>query len=650
MRITSASSVSDFFQSAASIPLVAALVFAVAPTSILAQQIPQLCSENNGTWLEKYRECESVSATWCHSAGGQFAECESACRHASEPVPCTMQCVPVCKFACPVGQDGTNSPHIEDGKPDASKADQAGRPNGESYVRDSEPPLFSYEELVQLSLDQPMSQELAGKLHTVTTTPFINNEAYYRGARPRPLEIRGLGPSLRVVEWNIERGLSLDDIQLFLTDKDRFMAKVEEERKKAKETGHRTRAVNMENIPQEIEILKAADVWILNEVDWGVKRTQYREVVRELAETLNMNWAYGVEFLEVDSKQLGTDTFEDKEDEKERQQLLEQFRVDKDKVRALHGNAVLSRYPILGARLIPFKVGYNWFKEKKITALEKGKRKAAVLVGEELLQEVRRGGRTTLYVDLDVPEVSGQRLTIAATHLENRTKPKVRRQQMEELLGEVRGVHNPVVIAGDWNTSGSNSTPTSASNMLYKRYGSLDFWTTQGIQWATGVGLVYSAARGIRKLAGIQYRVDPTSANIPGIHANLERGLFKTLERFRFSDGKAFDFRGVSARTVNEKSGTLGDSNQRLGRGFAPTFVTEFVWRKLRVAKFKLDWIVVKSELTNPRDVKGPYIFAPHFGRTLFDLNNSTLEPLSDHSPMTVDLPFQEPLPTGATN
>src|SRR5579863_9244070 len=88
--------VSGFFRSAA---IVAALVIGVPPTSVLAQQLPRLCAENNGTWLEKYRECESVSQQWCHSAGGQFLECESACRHASAPGPCTMQCVPVCKFA-----------------------------------------------------------------------------------------------------------------------------------------------------------------------------------------------------------------------------------------------------------------------------------------------------------------------------------------------------------------------------------------------------------------------------------------------------------------------------------------------------------------------------------------------------------------------
>jgi Endonuclease/Exonuclease/phosphatase family len=359
--------------------------------------------------------------------------------------------------------------------------------------------------------------------------------------------------------------------------------------------------------------------------------------------TLNMNWAYGVEFLEIDSKQLGTDTFEDNESEADRQQLLEIFKVDKDKVRALHGNAVLSRYPIRSARLVPFTVGYDWFKESKIRTVEKVKRKAALLVGEDLLQEVRRGQRTTLYVDLDVPEAPGHRVTIAATHLENRAKPKIRRQQMEELLKEVHDIQNPVVVAGDMNTTGSDSTPTSVEYMLYKRYGSLDFWTTKGIQWTTGVGMIYTGAKTARKLAGIQYRVDPTSANIPGASPNLERGFFSTLERYRFADGKAIDFRGLPERTTNGKPGTLADSNQRLSKGFAPTFVTELIWGNVRIAKFKLDWFFIKADMETPRDAKGSFLFAPHFARTMPDLNNCPAEPISDHSPMTVDLPFQEP-------
>lgn len=513
----------------------------------------------------------------------------------------------------------------------------------QDYVRNSQPTLFSYDELVQLGKDHELGPELAQKLHVVTTTPFVNNEAYLRGARPRPLDVQGLGPSLRVACWNIERGLKLDDIQLFLKDKNAFMAKVAEERKKAKESKKKIRDVDMEKIPQEIEVLKAADVWILSEVDWGVKRTQYREVIRELGEALNMNWAYGVEFLEVSPLQLGTDTFDDGEPDKDRQQLLEEFKVDKDRVRALHGNAILSRYPIRAARLVPFTVGYDWSKENKIRTLEKAKRKAAIVIGEELLQEMRRGQRTTLFVDLDVPEAPGQMVTVASTHLENRVKPQVRRKQMEELLQQIHEVPHPVVVAGDLNSTGSDDTPTSVENALYKRYGSADFWTTKGVQWATGVGMVYSGAKAMMKLSGVQYRIDPTSANVPGASPNLERGLFASVEKFHFADGHTFDFRGVTERSVNGKSGTLGDSNERGSKGFAPTFVTELTWGKVSVAKYKLDWIFVKSNLVSPRDLKGPYVFAPHFARTMPDLNNALPEPLSDHSPLTVDLPFHEP-------
>jgi endonuclease/exonuclease/phosphatase family metal-dependent hydrolase len=513
----------------------------------------------------------------------------------------------------------------------------------QNYVHDSEPTLFSYDELVQLSLRQPLNPKLAEKLRVIGTTPFINNEAYLGGARPRPLEVAGLGPSLRVAFWNIERGLGLDYIQLFLREKDAFMAKVEKERNNAKQSGKRVRDVELEKIPEEIETLKAADVWILNEVDWGVKRTGYREVVRELGKALNMNWSYGVEFLEIDSKQLGTDQFDDGEDKGSQKQLLEAFKVDKERLRALHGNAVLSRYPIRSARVVPFSVGYDWFKESKIRPLEKGKRQASKLIGEDMMREVRRGQRMTLYVDLDVPEAPGQRVTIAATHLENRTRPKTRRKQLAELLKEVHGLSNPVIIAGDMNTSGSDSTPTSVENMLYKRYGDIDFWTTKGIQWTTGVGLIYTSAKAVRNLAGIEYRVDPTSANIPGVSPNLERGFFSSLEKFRFGDGKAIDFRGVETRTTNGTEGTLADSNQRQSMGFTPTFITELIWGKVRVARFKLDWIFVKDDISEPRDTKGSYAFAPHFPRTLIDLNNCPPEPISDHSPMTVDLPFREP-------
>lgn len=75
---------------------------------------------------------------------------------------------------------------------------------GQQYTRYSSPEMFSYEDLVALSQDQQFEPDLAEKLKRITTTPFLSNEAYYRGARPHRPDIEGLGPSLRFVFWNIE--------------------------------------------------------------------------------------------------------------------------------------------------------------------------------------------------------------------------------------------------------------------------------------------------------------------------------------------------------------------------------------------------------------------------------------------------------------
>jgi hypothetical protein len=88
----------------------ALLLYAGLPTLGLAQQRPQSCARHNGTWLEQYQECEYASKEWCDREGGQFDECGSACRHDPNLArPCTMQCVPVCKFpAARIGKDPEN--------------------------------------------------------------------------------------------------------------------------------------------------------------------------------------------------------------------------------------------------------------------------------------------------------------------------------------------------------------------------------------------------------------------------------------------------------------------------------------------------------------------------------------------------------------
>lgn len=62
------------------------------------------------------------------------------------------------------------------------------------------------------------------------------------------------------------------------------------------------------------------------------------------------------------------------------------------------------------------------------------------------------------------------------------------------------------------------------------------------------------------------------------------------------------------------------------------------------VGKFKLDWIFVRPPaITEPYEKGAPHRFSPHFGRTLKSLNNAVQDGISDHSPIMLDLPLNEP-------
>ncbi|HSV27812.1 MAG TPA: peptidoglycan-binding domain-containing protein, partial [Sedimentisphaerales bacterium] len=157
------------------------------------------------------------------------------------------------------------------------------------YVRLQQPKMLTYDDLLALGRSDKVSSGLENKLHAITTTPFLSNEAYYRGARPHRPKLNQLGSSLRLVTWNIERGLELDGIKLLFANTEDFVRQAELNEQKA----------DIAQMRQDIEVLKSADILVLNEVDWGLKRTGYRSIVRELGDALNMNWAYGVEFVEV---------------------------------------------------------------------------------------------------------------------------------------------------------------------------------------------------------------------------------------------------------------------------------------------------------------------------------------------------------------
>lgn len=504
-----------------------------------------------------------------------------------------------------------------------------------SYTRTSQPSFLTYSELVAISEEDPPKPDLAKKLNSLLTTPFLSNEAFYRGAKPMRPDLKGVGPSLRLVVWNIERGLELDAIKLVLTDKKEFLAKVHKPPPDDKDQP----PASLAQLSAQIDVLQSADVFVLNEVDWGMKRTDYKAVVKELADTLNMNWTYGVEFVEVDPKVLGLDSFEGVKDEAKRKELQELFSVDQERVLGLHGSAILSRYPIREARLVPFKhQAYDWYRgEKKYGKVEAGKRKgASVAFGEEILREVRRGGRTNLIANLDVPDLPEKQVTIVATHIENRTAPKGRRKQGEELLDLIRAIPNPVIVAGDMNTTGADGSVSSVKSLALSKATDPAYWTTQGIKYATGVGIGMDVMSFAFKQT--KFQSDPTAAGVPLVAANPEQGLFKDLNQFRFDDGSRLDFRGDPELSETGRGGTLGNSNERGSKGFLTTYALP---RTLGVkGKFKLDWVFVKAYLKKDEIAPDSYRFAPRFAHTMNEVNQATGEPLSDHAPISVDLPF----------
>ncbi len=495
------------------------------------------------------------------------------------------------------------------------------------------PEVFSYSELQQLYDNEKLSQSLESKLNLLLTQPLVNNS--FRPNTPVSFtQSQKLGEFLRVVHWNIERGLEFDAIEAVFKGEKELLALLDNERFPPDSDKRR-------EILKEAAILREADIIVLNEVDWGVKRTDYRNVAAELAERLGMNYAFGVQFVELSPIHINKEI---KPEDAEQQEVLNLISVDTARYKGLQGVAILSRFPLENVRLVPFETQpYDWYKSEKEGAsfLEKGKRELSKRVFlEKILPEVRRGGRATLIAEIADERLPSGRVTIAATHLENRTKPANRHKQLEELLEEIKEIRHPVILAGDMNTSTSDLTPTSFRRELTKRFGNPKFWIKQGISLILGIGFLEDFAMTAITF-GRKY-ADPTVKSIPIISPNPERRFFSTLEDFRFTDGGAFDFRGDKTHSIGSKNKRLSNSNERGRFGFITTYQVK---RPIGfIGKYKLDWIFVKpAKLINPRDSKQSYLFAPHFGQTMTEINEVVEDRISDHRPILVDLPITEP-------
>jgi hypothetical protein len=268
------------------------------------------------------------------------------------------------------------------------------------------PEKLRFEELLQLAVQEPLPANLADHLKRLLSEPFISDEATLSGVQPIRPVTPGLGPLLRVAEWNIERGVNEQRVELSFSDSHRF-------EQIAEETYHDTR---LRDLRKALAILRSADVIILDEVDLGMTRTDYRDIAKDLAQALHFNYVYGVEFVELNRLYLGEKSL-DRIAEQRPHDPHEVFGVDPGRYRGLEGTAVLTRYPIRNARIVRLPECYDWFhgEIQEISDLERVKRwSAEELFEERIRRQVRRGGRMALIVDIGVPEAAGQQVTIVA--------------------------------------------------------------------------------------------------------------------------------------------------------------------------------------------------------------------------------------------
>ncbi|MDE1178822.1 MAG: hypothetical protein PW789_19785 [Edaphobacter sp.] len=489
-------------------------------------------------------------------------------------------------------------------------------------------PTFTFSELVTLSSSAPLPEDLDARLGNVLHSVVLDNSA---SRTATPLQLPTLGPAIRAAEWNIERGENFDWVVLALKGDKTFRSRL------AKDNPALS-ADDLDKATQEEAQLSQASILILNEVDLGMLRSGYRDVARELASQLQMNFVYAPEFVEVDPLKLGTEQLTSSDtggDEQLRTDLETQLKADPARYKGLHGSAILSRYPISNVHVVRLPVCYDWFGKEidSVSKIEQGKRFASDKIFlEKIEREIRRGGRIAIIADLSIPDVPGGKVTIVNAHLENKCPPACRLRQMRSIFDAIKQTPYPVIFSGDLNTTGSDAAKLSLGYILKSKATDYRFWAGQAVRMGTPLPSLFA-------LNYFKNFSDPTAFDIKILANNKEAALFSTTQKFRFTDHGRFDFRGDRKFTVNDTSRRLANSNQRARKGFVYTFALPRDFKGF-YGRFKLDWFFVKPLYRGRTDTG---TLAPVFPRTMVTLNNAPAQQISDHSPITVDLPLHSP-------
>jgi endonuclease/exonuclease/phosphatase family metal-dependent hydrolase len=208
------------------------------------------------------------------------------------------------------------------------------------------------------------------RIESLLSTPEIVN---YAGTTPR------LRSFFRVSQWNIEKGKQFAAIRDLL---------------------------------RSDEILRWADVILLNEADCGMIRSNNLHVAKFLAEELQMNLVFSPAHIELTK---GVD---------------EELTLRGENRASLQGNAVLSRYPIIDARVTALPQDFEPYE----------------------FREKRYGRRNCLWARI---QMENRTLWAGSTHLEVRTTPQFRSRQMMCLMSELPDqTGEPYILGGDMNSNG----------------------------------------------------------------------------------------------------------------------------------------------------------------------------------------------------
>ncbi len=218
----------------------------------------------------------------------------------------------------------------------------------------------------------PLYRSVRTTVRTVLETPQVGNFT----TNPAPARDR-----YRFLAWNLERGIELDgQLEAFRSH----------------------------------DYLRTCDVLLLTETDVGMARSGNRAVAQILARKLGLHYAFVPCYLNL-TKGSG----------------LEYHAAGENEL-GLHGNAVLSRYPIRRVRPIHLENGID-----KMAGREK-----------------RLGRQTALAADIDFPNYA---VTVAAVHLDANSSQRHRHNQMRDVLDGL-DTDRPVIVGGDWNTTTYNSS------------------------------------------------------------------------------------------------------------------------------------------------------------------------------------------------